>query len=258
MSNSINVSIKDYRFNIAHADERVEYEALCADLESRGLKKFAAISMQKRSYSGDYQIDTDVLFDNQYNTVDGQRIFEWEEPIVPNKNIKAGYYIDEGLDEVRAAQSSRCKCGYCGHQYEISDAPEEGYCTHCRDSEYLTPKDFKLLKLTPILEEPDYSAAIPEKVFDDIVTKQTEARVAAAEETMLFQIEKSEKEIEGHKKEYEAKVWLITNLLPTDNVIYYQHTGRFCFGWRTKLSHKDPILDKLTEFPFEYDVKFCD
>jgi hypothetical protein len=50
-------------------------------------------------------------------------------------------------------------------------------------------------------------------------------------------------------------VWLIENKIPTDNAIYYGHTGRWAFGWRKTFPEdlKGRMLDVLSEFPFDYD-----
>jgi len=54
-----------------------------------------------------------------------------------------------------------------------------------------------------------------------------------------------------------GKLWLVDRGFNVDNVIYYGHTGRFCFGWRDPLTD-DAIsrwLDVLAEFPYAYDLK---
>lgn len=57
--------------------------------------------------------------------------------------------------------------------------------------------------------------------------------------------------------EVTGKVWLINQGLPIDNAIYYSHTGRWCFGWRQPLTleERSALLDVLSEFPYDYDLK---
>jgi hypothetical protein len=45
-----------------------------------------------------------------------------------------------------------------------------------------------------------------------------------------------------------------------DNVIYYTHTGKFGFGWRTPLDAAEvsALLDIITEFPYLYEIKAAD
>ena len=51
--------------------------------------------------------------------------------------------------------------------------------------------------------------------------------------------------------------WLINHHIDYDNCIYYDHTGRFCFGWRNALTKKEKaeLAESLREFPFPYDFK---
>ena len=61
------------------------------------------------------------------------------------------------------------------------------------------------------------------------------------------------------KAEHDGMIWLMDHGISIDNVIYYNHTGKFSFGWRTPLA-KDVvsrILDVISEFPFAYEIK-CD
>lgn len=55
--------------------------------------------------------------------------------------------------------------------------------------------------------------------------------------------------------ERDGHLWLIDHKIPVDNVIYYDHTGRWAFGWRKPIPDdlKSRMLDVLAEFPFNYD-----
>jgi hypothetical protein len=57
--------------------------------------------------------------------------------------------------------------------------------------------------------------------------------------------------------EYRGKLWLLEHGIDTGNAIYYSHTGRWCFGWYKPLTEalKSSLLDVLTEFPYDYDLK---
>lgn len=89
------------------------------------------------------------------------------------------------------------------------------------------------------------------KYIDD----KNRAKVSA----LLPDAEKSAKrEIEQAKIKTKAYTWLLDNgFADLDNVIFYGHTQRFCFGWQRKLSdaEKSALLDALCEFPFDYDIK---
>jgi len=49
------------------------------------------------------------------------------------------------------------------------------------------------------------------------------------------------------------------NGIKIDNCIYYSHTDRFSFGWRSPVSAEvvSEILNVISEFPFLYEIK-CD
>jgi hypothetical protein len=69
-----------------------------------------------------------------------------------------------------------------------------------------------------------------------------------------------EKDIENSKIELAAFTWLIDNGIDEqyiENCIYYDHAGRFTFGWRKKLSNKekDELSVLLLNFPYTYDLK---
>lgn len=69
-----------------------------------------------------------------------------------------------------------------------------------------------------------------------------------------------EKDIENSKIELAAFTWLIKNGIDEryiENCIYYDHTGRFAFGWREKLSDKEKaeLKELLVRFAYDYDLK---
>lgn len=70
--------------------------------------------------------------------------------------------------------------------------------------------------------------------------------------------QKADNLIKTAEIETEAYTYLIGNeYFDLDNVIYYAHTKRFCFGWRKPLEEKTKSLLStiLEEFPFDYDLK---
>jgi hypothetical protein len=68
-------------------------------------------------------------------------------------------------------------------------------------------------------------------------------------------LEEAEKYIRNATAERDGKLWLWEKGLDLDNVIYYSHTSKFSFGWRSPLDPilKSKLLDVLSEFPFEYE-----
>ena len=153
-----------YHFDISKEDEVNEYKKLCKNLESTNLVKFAGIG------NDDYQhykkhiipidgktihLETKHLFNNQWNTAPtdtsehGLRVFDWDECIFPNKDIKQGYWLEQ-TEEMKRVRKNTFKCGFCGAQY--TDPPANGFCDKCLDSEYLRESELHLLRLKPIAQ----------------------------------------------------------------------------------------------------------
>lgn len=63
--------------------------------------------------------------------------------------------------------------------------------------------------------------------------------------------------IRNETTERDGKLWLLDHGLSIENVIYYSHTDIFTFGWREKVTDAEAskILDVISEFPFEYEIK---
>jgi len=104
-----------YRFNIDNELEHREYLTLCETLKGMGLKKFDSISSNQYDWykntikplsDTEIELETDHLFDNQWNTgpvvtsKQGLRVFDWAEPIYPNSSIKEGQWLEQ-TDEMR-------------------------------------------------------------------------------------------------------------------------------------------------------------
>lgn len=92
-----------YRFDIGEPAQRAAYKALCKVLKDRGSVKFDSISpdhsdLYKKAIKPRDGMLTRVLLnwvtDNQWNTADGLRVFDWSEAIYPNKDIKEGAYLE--------------------------------------------------------------------------------------------------------------------------------------------------------------------
>ena len=53
-------------------------------------------------------------------------------------------------------------------------------------------------------------------------------------------------------------LWLLDHGVSVENVIFYDHTGRFCFGWKDRgvsPAVASALRDVLCEFPFDYDIQ---
>ncbi|MDP2160431.1 MAG: hypothetical protein Q8K02_08120 [Flavobacterium sp.] len=109
-----------YRFNILKENEENAYISLRETLaKTRNL--FASISTgqsekyraYKRLDNTIVNLDSEWITNNQWNTEEGFRVFDWSEPIYPNPNIKDGIYLDI-TPEMLALRNENWSCYYCG------------------------------------------------------------------------------------------------------------------------------------------------
>ena len=260
-----------YYFDISQPDQAEQYKTLCQSLEAQGLKVFGSIAQnhsefykkQIRPLNGQpVLLETEHLFNNQWNTAPtegsktGLRVFDWSEPIYPNNKIKEGMYLDQ-TPEMISIRKETFKCNYCGKNYHT---PTHEFCTECLGSEYLTPENFPLLQLTPILKEYRDSKTpviIPESLINEYNERQKLARTVRLKKQQDNKLAQIQSDIESSKIEYDAFKWLIDRNMNFDNVIYYSYTKEFCFGWRNSLSDQDKaeLKDALQSFPYPYKLK---
>jgi len=59
---------------------------------------------------------------------------------------------------------------------------------------------------------------------------------------------------------HDGLLWLMDRGINTNNVIYYENTERFGFGWQRPVDAAllSDLLDVISEFPFAYDIKCAD
>src|SRR5574343_1459067 len=141
----IKTTLVAYRFDISEEPQKTEYSKLCEHLKELGLtsKKHACIADKNPNLeTREVLLSTKFLFSNQWNEENsaeqtGRLLFDWCEPIFPNKNIKEGYYLipTPKMEEVR---QTTYKCGYCGkHYYNYHEHEHSEFCLSCLNSPYL-------------------------------------------------------------------------------------------------------------------------
>lgn len=214
-------------------------------------------------------IETEHLFNNQYNTAEGHRIFDWYEGIIwwggKRSPYRTGYYLTGDIDKLLEAKRARHVCSYCGAQY---DNPDHVFCTKCLGSEYLTEKDLPLLQLKPLAApiEPPTSGQL-EKLKDAWIAEQPKMLARLAQEKTARLLKKAQrlekdrdKKIADLQHETEIQAKLLRLGIDTDNLIYYSHTKQWVFGWRNKLSISeiDAISKQLSEHRKILGAKWCD
>ncbi len=275
--------IHAYKFDTSKPAEGESYGALRTKLEGMGLKCFETLSAGKGHYEHVKAIDgqaialeTEHLFDNQWNTAPiagqsdkGLRVFDWAQDYLPmNKKIKRGHWLEQTAD-MREVRRNTMKCGYCGKQ----EAAAKGYvfCPHCIDSEYLKEGELKLTRMRPVdrsgpggdfpeLTEAEKAHLLPLYREAQLhgTTERGKARIAKARHDVAADYAKV---IRNATVERDGKVWILDRLPNVaSNMIYYSHTGRWGFGWRTPCdaAMTSALLDIISEFPFPYDIKTTD
>jgi hypothetical protein len=243
------------------------YKALRKTLAARGLREMQVWHDGKGGPpEGVHHVETQHLFDNQSNTKEGFRVFDWYDGLSPNCSFRTGHYIadDAGFAALQELRRNTNRCAYCGHQ----EAAARGLVFHldCLGSEYLERKDLHMIRMVCVAD--GFNAALPELTEAEtahLLPQYKEAQLHGNNARSKARIAKKradlkakfEKETENAKAEFEGFTWLMDHGVNIDNVIYYSHTGRFCFGWRKPIDSAlySELCEILCEFCFDYDIK---
>jgi hypothetical protein len=219
------------------------------------------------------EIDPAHIFGNQWNEAangsnPGRRLFDWYEEYTEQK-FKRGHWL-EITPELAELRRVTLSCGYCGKHYgpHHAPAPATPFCTACLDSEYLKPEDLHLTRLVPVIEpaaaRPALTDAERAELMPRYVERQTTGTDSRANAKRNKQradvLETFAKTMSAAAEERDGMLWLWDRGITLDNVIYYDHTREFSFGWRSPVSPevKAKLLDLLCEFPFAYEIKATD
>lgn len=267
--------IHTYRFDTSKPAEKAAWEALKARL-SLGPHCMESWSPNGKNHydfvrdidGHEIDLETKHLFDNQWNTApiegiseSGLRVFDWALDVLNNKHIKQGHYLDQ-TPEMTAIRETTLTCGYCGKHHALGKV----FCDACLDSEYLKQEDLHLLRLLPVttsfggkrapLTAEELAELLPRYKDAQLHgnTERGRKRIAKKRADILH---KAELAIDNAKTERDGLLWLMDHGINIDNVIYYSHTSKFCFGWRKPVGEavKSELLDVLCEFPFDYEIK---
>lgn len=250
------ITVKKYYYNISDEKEQTEYEKLCGVLKGRGLKLFDFIAVKNNTQiDGSFELETEHLFNNQFNAGD-YRCFDWCEFIYPNRNIKQGHYVTvcPGFGYLQHLRHTTRQCGYCGKLYRESD---QQWCDSCLGSQYLERDELRLLKTHFIDQDRSFNTEPPVWMFVEYDRQQKEGRLIRVEKDKQAALARCEEDIKSARIQYNGFKLIIESGLDYENCIYYNHVGRFCFGWRKPLTEAEKIEigDKLKKFPYDYDMK---
>jgi hypothetical protein len=253
------------------AGEKAMYEGIVEKCKAWGynlMRTYDGLNYTKRQayregIEGLQDIETDFLFNNQYNTASGYRVHDWKESIVPNKDIIVGHYIVYS-EELAQAKKDQYVCGYCGARYH---KPNRLFCNKCLGSKYLTEKELYLLALVPVSEDRIGASERRNEISEDL---REDYRKAQATHKVEFKKQQQkrrlklieemgvnlEKEINGLREEAELKIAVLRADYDIDNFIVYSGKGP-TFGWRESLKNNQEEVAKIDSLnlPFVYTIK---
>lgn len=274
-------------FQLRDAADAKAYAELNDKLAAMGLRQFkfghqtGAADRKGADYRNrlhtldgrEVELETDFLFENQWNTApidghNGLRVFDWQDfGIFDVPTVRTVQWLEQ-TDEMNRARVEHFKCGFCGAMYHL---PEQVFCDRCLDSEYLKAEDLYLLRLQAIDGRApnglrNHRRPLADAEREELLPRYRQAQLHGATERGRKRIADAKRRVEEKYAKVTADAlverdghrWLLDNLPAIDaNAIYYNHTGRWCFGWRNPVDGDvlDQLLEKISEFPFPYDIK---
>lgn len=274
-------TLHPYKFNLANKEENAAYHALSKALREKGLSLFrawgGATPDRELASTVEETIDPSHLFENQYNTDNYVRRFDWKEDAHPHlpKSLRVGYWSDLPVEFLELRRQTE-RCGYCGKLYGPRHAKKENetFCLACLASPYLKESELLLLRLKRVserhtdfspltTEEREYLTPLFLEAKRNGALKREEEKLARIKAKVEGKIEeariKAQRIIANAETEQKGLQWLLDRGFAgvIDNVIYYDHLQAFGFGWRSPLPGivASEILDVLTEFPFNYEIQ---
>lgn len=269
--------IHPYWLDLSVPAKAAEYAAMCEQAKAHGLRKLVMGSLgsdysstiaNAKAGARTVTLETECLFNDQWNTACGMRVFDWwEEAFIPNKNIKAGHWLEQTA-EMRAIRDNTHKCGYCGKQEPAAKGLV--FCPHCLDSEYLKESDLLLLRMRPISGERGKFPPLTDAELAHLLPLYRVAQKHGSTERGRARIAKATRDIETDYTnavrkaavERDAKRWIVANMPGMlGQYIYYSHSDKHTFGWRDKGLSADQValvLECISEFPFGYEIVCAD
>ncbi len=287
MTDTIKAELVYYQIDVSRPEGRKAYAELCETLKEipfetwrisggasskflNSLREKLDIHVSTADYqlhSREIHLETDYLFENQWDAAEGFRLhnkteFEW-----PALHIKEGYYIRQNPQMIAVLQGT-AKCGYCGHHAPVG---EKDFCDNCISSPYLEVSNLRLLRMEPVeaperrtgktLKTPRGARPLSEEELAMIMPRYVEAQTKLREQQEAKL--RAEVEVEFNKTMEPATIkrdgmlWMLDAGISTESVIFYPHTRTFTFGSRNPVSKevRTELVEKLKQFPFDFEIK---
>ena len=262
-----------FRIDTSKPEGRQEWDALKARLKAdpgRGkwMEAMSAPGNRHDPEPGEIELETDFLFGNQWNSDKG-RVFDFYSEVIYNYGRRSpwrtGHYLDI-TPEMIAIRRETLVSGWTEGKFKASDGVAFDLRESTLGGDYLHEKDLHLLRLLPVAESfggnrPELTPEERAMILPLYLAAQTKAngeRATAKAEKVRAEFVKDlhakEREIEGYRAGW---TFLLDRGLNVGNVIYYDHTGEFCFGWQGGYG---PELEKqwrelLKDFPSPFTIR---
>lgn len=262
MTKTLSTTLHRYSFDTSDEKSHAEYRQLKKQLTETHGQCFRVYGDPIKHIDGHvFELETNHVFSNQWNTACGHRIMEWYERIVRNRSIRCGYWIDvtQAMQEVKR---NTLNCGYCSN----SEPAAKGltFCDECLGSEYLKSINLHLTRLIPAeIHMPDRLPLTDRERAERLPRyreAQTRRRTKNETQTRARIAADCAREIARAETERNGFLWLLDHDIAIENCIYYKHTDKFSFGWRAPVDAAvvSALLDVISEFPFAYEIKCAD
>lgn len=260
-----------YYFDVAKRAEGEAYHQLDAKLRRehtegrRGtpFRVFATSKYWRPSEIIEVELEVKSLIsENQWNTTQGTRVFDWYEAAVDNGCLKIGYYL-EMTEEMLDFRSTHYQCGYTDETYDQQEFDKLPFglniSRRALTSPYLSDDELQLLRLKPIIGGYARRDKLTKEEFEYLLPIYLKERTQMDLENKLKLINMLTKERDESIAKAVAKhdgfMWLISTGIPLNNCIYYDHTQKFSFGWRKPMGEYEQaeMVKLLKDFPFPWE-----
>jgi hypothetical protein len=262
----IKVKLNKYDLDISDDKDAKEYEKIKETCKAHGFELFEGSYLWSEakfsSWPSEQVIEENYLFDNQYNTVEGCRIFNWYEAYnSQNRDSKYGYYLTGDLEALKQAKERQLNCGYCGKRYSALEAlgSKLVFCNACLGSEFLKESELHLLRLKAVSDKSDrqeLSEAEKKELLAIFHQEQKKAHKLRIAKRLEDDRNRLKKELESLKLQSDFYSKML-DFGVYEKPIYYSHINSFVFNWQEKMAKSEIMLlqKKLKNFPFDYSIK---
>jgi len=259
-----------YYLDVLKRDEAEEYIQLTARLNAEVKEGRRGTPFHVFRTQGDYrpsetkkiELTVSLCSDNQWNTADSCRVFDWYEGAVEAKHLKIGYYL-EMTEEILNFRRTHYQCGYTGETYDQQEFESMPFGLNISNralaSPYLEDSELQLLRLKPLIGGYARRDKLTQEEFEYLLPLYLKARTQMSLDDKLKLIngitEKRDEDIRNAMAEHDGKMWLIAMGIPLNNCIYYDHTQKFSFGWRKPMGEYEQakMAELLKDFPFPWE-----